>query len=80
MSLQSLTNGYLVRAEMMKNDVMIANAEVYDVATYEHMSSNSAVVSCAVGENIWVRAGARSELHGENEPYSTFSGFLIEYD
>ena len=80
MNLQSLTNGYLVRAEMMKDDVMIANAEVYDVETYAHMSSNSVVVSCAVGQTIWIRAGARSELHGEDEPYSTFSGFLIEYD
>ena len=78
--MQSLTNGYMVRAELMKNDTMIANAEVYDTSTYEHMSSNSAIVSCAQNERVWVRAGARSEVHGEDEPYTTFIGYLIEID
>ena len=79
-NMQSMTNGYMVRAEMMKNDMMIANAEIYDVSTYAHMSSNSAIVSCSQGERVWVRAGVRSEVHGEDEPYTTFMGYLIEMD
>ena len=79
-NMKSMRNGYLVQAEIMKDDVMIANAEVQDTSEYAHMSSNCAVVSCAAGERVWVRSGSRSEIHGESAPFTTFSGFLLEYD
>ena len=78
--MKSMRNGYLVQAEMMKNDAMIANAEIQDTAEYAHMSSNCALVSCAAGDRVWVRSGSRSEIHGESAPFTTFSGFLLEYD
>ena len=80
LNMKSQRNGYIVQAELMKDDVMIANAEVQDTELYAHMSSNSAVVSCAAGARVWVRAGARSQVHGESAPFTTFSGFLLEYD